>query len=318
MPAFVDTMMYAGQPPWHGLGTYVGEEPRRSREALHAAGLAWSMENQPLFTCFEGPFETEMVHEVPTHRLVVRMDNHAQLGVVGKDYQPLQNSEAFSFLDSLVEDGSMRYHTAGSLRGGKKVWMLGKIGSTDIVPGDRVDQFILGHNAHDGSGSFRIMFTTVRVVCANTAAIALEKGRGTGISIRHTRNMKNRVADAQEALGLAVKTHKENEEFLRYLAGVELTQDKVRNIIESLVPLPKEGLTPTRALNQQAKILELFENGKGQDIPGVAGTAWAFHNAVTEYTSHYRTSRGGHRFESAILGSGSKMVEKANRLLVTA
>lgn len=317
MPAFVDTMMYAGQTPWHGLGTYVGEDAVLSSEALHAAGLAWSVEKQPLFTCFEGPFEAEMVHEVPTHRLVVRMDDHSQLGVVGKNYQPLQNDEAFSFLDSLVEDGSMRYHTAGSLRGGKKVWMLGKIGSTEVVPGDRVDQFILGHNAHDGSGSFRIMFTTVRVVCANTAAIALRQGRGTGISIRHTRNMKSRVADAQKALGLAVKTHDENEEFLKYLAGIQLTKKRVEQIISDLIPLPEKG-NVTKAQNQQDTLLNLFQHGVGQDIPGVSGTGWAFHNAVTEYTSHHRTSRGGHRFESAILGSGSKLVEKANRLLVTA
>ena len=211
----------------------------------------------------------------------------------------------------------MRYHTAGSLRGGKKVWMLGKIGSTDIVPGDRVDQFILGHNAHDGSGSFRIMFTTVRVVCANTAAIALRQGRGTGISIRHTRNMRNRVADAQKALGLAVKTHEENERFLKLLASINLTKARVDSIINDLIPVPEEG-NQTKSLNQQATLLNLFENGVGQDIPGVSGTAWAFHNAVTEYTSHHRTSRGGHRFESAILGSGSKLVEKANRLLVTA
>lgn len=313
MVAAVDTMMYAGQLPWHGLGTYVGEEDVLSFEALHLSGLDWEVEKMPLFTHFD---DLQEIAEVPTHRVVVRSDNSAQLGVVGKNYSCLQNKEGFEFLDALVSEGAMKYHTAGSLRGGKAVWMLGKIGSTEVVPGDQVDQFILGHNCHDGSGSFRVLPTTVRVVCANTAALAIRKGKGQGVAIRHTRNMKLRVADAQKVLGLAVEAHAANEDYLKLLATIQLTKVKVNEIINALIPLPDEG-NPTKALNQQSQLVNLFENGVGQDIPGVAGTGWAFHNAVTEYTNYHRISRGGHRFESAMFGSGSKFVEKANQLLVT-
>ncbi len=314
MVAAVDTMMYAGQVPWHGLGTYVGENAVLSFEALHLSGLDWEVEKMPLFTHFDALQE---IAEVPTHRVVVRSDSNAQLGVVGKGYQCLQNFEAFEFLDALVSEGSMKYHTAGSLRGGKTVWMLGKIGEFEAVPGDKVDQYLLGHNCHDGSGSFRVFFTTVRVVCANTARVALNRGKSQGIAIRHTRNMKSRVADAQKALGLAVEAHQANEEYIKWLASIQLTGKKVTDIIDSLIPLPEEG-NPTKALNQQAQLRDLYLNGVGQDIPGVSGTGWAFHNAVTEYTNYHRTSRGGHRFESAILGSGSKFVERADKLLVTA
>jgi len=319
MPAYVETMMYAGAVPWHGLGTYVGDDDILSDEAIVAAGLDWSADKTPLFyeESSDSPWGSPSTKKIDTHVAMIRSDNKRCLGIVGDGYTPLQNKDSFALMDSLVKDGEMKYHTAGSLREGKQVWLLGQIGSFDVVPGDRVDKFMMLSNSHDGSSALRMFFTNVRVVCANTAALALDGARGKGMTLRHTKNLTNRVEQAQKALALAVKHHEKMEEFMRHLADTNMTASKMDEFINSLIPLPEEGKSMTRAENQQGQLLELFERGRGQDIPGVRGTAWAAFNAVTEYTNYERSTRGGqsNRFESALFGSGAKMVDQAVKLL---
>ena len=57
----------------------------------------------------------------------VRTDTKAVLGVVGRRYRVFQNHEAFDFMDGLVGDKLAMYETAGSLHGGKRVWMMASI-----------------------------------------------------------------------------------------------------------------------------------------------------------------------------------------------
>jgi phage/plasmid-like protein (TIGR03299 family) len=303
-------MMYVGRTPWHGLGEYVGEEPVLSSDALKLAGLDWEVEEHPLTLAGH-------TQPIPDKAAIIRKDNYVHLGVVGRVYRPLQNREAFAFMDVLVAEGQMRYHTAGSLRGGKKVWMLGQIASFDAVPGDRVDQFLLGYNQHDGQGAFRIFFTAVRVVCANTARLALEQDGRRGVAIRHTPGMCRRVNDASQLLGLARKSHENYRELIVVLARTRLRGAAAEEVVKELIPLPI-GKNPTRALNTRRRILSLYDHGRGQDIPGVRGTAWALYNAVTEYTNYRRTTRRGQagRFEAALFGTGHNLVERATKALV--
>jgi phage/plasmid-like protein (TIGR03299 family) len=189
-------MMYCGEPPWHGLGTRL-DAPATAEEAINAAGLNYEVRLTPLATA-DGL-------DVPQRKAVVRYDTQEVLGVVGNDYVPVQNREAFGFLDAVVAGGGLRYHTAGGLGRGERVWMLAKLPEQIRVKNsdDLVDQFLLLSNAHNGTAALRTFFTPIRVVCANTLAVAHRRGEGQGISIRHEGNLTAKIKEAQQLLGLA-------------------------------------------------------------------------------------------------------------------
>lgn len=308
----VETMMYAGVTPWHGLGHYVGDVDVDSKTAIEKSGLDWLVQKTPI--------RTEAGKVIETHSAIVRATDGAVLGVVGSKYQPVQNVETFALLDSLVADGSMRYHTAGSLRGGKRVWLLGKIGSFELVPKDKIDQFIFAWNAHDGSGSFRLLFTTTRVVCANTARVALDNR--DGIYLKHTRNIGDRIQQAREVLGIARQEHSEFESFAQMAANKSMTPGNMADVLNAVLPEKYDETERAKETRKKTavQIVDLYFNGIGQDIPGVQQTGWAAYNAVVEFANYHRRAvqktADERRFESTLFGDSADMIDRAKQAII--
>jgi phage/plasmid-like protein (TIGR03299 family) len=312
----VETMMYAGDTPWHGFGVYVGEEPLTSEEAIVKAGLDWKVVKQQLFTSPDGL----NVVEVETHKAVIRTSDGAQLGIVGNRYEPIQNSEAFQFLDSLVGNGKMRYETAGSLRGGQRVWLLGKTDEFDVLPGDTVGNYIFLYNSHDGSRALRVLFTNIRVVCMNTARMALEEGDKEGLRVLHTSNVKEHIRKAESILEVSRTVFNNFIEFSKMATNKHITESDMRDIVDQIIPQPPKDIEASKRLRTVReitanKIVELYHNGTGQDINGVAGTGWAAYNAVVEFFNYYKKARNvrqqERRFESSLLGDSFNLINKA-------
>ena len=315
MPAEVETMIYAGDVPWHGFGTYVGDDDVDSKTAIIKAGLDWEVEKKPIL--FEDS-RGKLYNNIPTHHAIVREHDQHVLGVVGSTYKPIQNHEAFTFMDSLVGAGQMKYHTAGSLRDGRNIWLLGKVGQVEVLPNDQVDQYLMLYNSHDGKGSLRCFFTVVRVVCANTAAAALKESGG--VRLRHTTLIQNHLVEAQTVLGLANDTFTEFGQFAKQLTKVQLDTSDWENFTKTVFPDPIDQKGPSRAEGKRVVLTDLFEDGIGQDIKGVAGTAWAAYNAVVEFSNYYRPARNGNdqekRFIASTLGSKTSLINRATQELI--
>ncbi len=307
-------MMYAGTPPWHGLGTAL-ENPATSAEALAAAGLDFTVELSPLQTAEGVP--------VPARNAAVRSDTGAVLGVVGDRYRPIQNRDCFAFMDGLSASGEVRYHTAGALGGGERVWMLAKLpGRIRILGGDDVtEKYLLLSTTHDGTAALRVHYTPVRVVCSNTLAMAHRGRSGPEVRVRHTGDPASKVAEARQILGTAEKFYEELAEGLNALARHTPKAAELEDYFQALYPDPKEGRNPARSRNVREELFRLFERGIGQDLPETRHTSWAALNAVTEYVDHHRTGRGENvlqrresRLTSAWFGSGARLKERAYRL----
>jgi phage/plasmid-like protein (TIGR03299 family) len=358
----VESMMYTGELPWHGLGTYLGDDTVTGEAAMTAAGLDWhvglwamraappaAVEGTPCPLCakgtvirgkrmlgcdrfkagcdFRAPFDAAAgAVDVPDAYAVVRNADKRVLGTVGPDYKPLQNTEAFGLLDSLAEAGEVRYHTAGSLKGGRRVWLLAEISSLRIepVPGDVSTPYLLLSNGHDGRVSLRVLPTAVRVVCQNTATLALQQGKRDGITIRHTGDMAAKVAEARQALGFCADAVETYAEQAAELARTPMTLPAFLAFAETLVPDPEKG-NPARARGAREKLVELFEAGPGTELRGVRGTRWAALNAVTDYSAHWRTTTGAddatkaaNRLERIWFGNQDDLNATALRTLLAA
>ena len=186
MAANVETMFYVREKPWHGLGTNVEEAPT-SKEALIAAGLNWNVRSEDI--------HLRNGEIVEGYKANVRDTDRAVLGVVTDRYRVVQNREAFAFTDALLGEG-VRYETAGSLLGGRKVWMLARMPHEYVIGGERISPYLLFSNAHDGSGPVRVAITPIRVVCNNTLNLALRTARRSW-SLMHKGKIQARLEEAR-------------------------------------------------------------------------------------------------------------------------
>ena len=192
MAANVESMFYVRETPWHGLGTRVESAPT-SKDALRYSGLSWKVRQEDIKT----------VDGYPIHgyRANIRNDNHAVLGVVSDRYRIVQNDEAFAFTDSLLGEG-VTYETAGSLSGGKRVWLLAKLPDKYKLMGEEVTPYLVFTNSHDGSGAIRVAATPVRVVCNNTLNLALDTAKRSW-SVAHKGDIQRKLDEARNTLFMA-------------------------------------------------------------------------------------------------------------------
>ena len=305
-------MAYFSETPWHGLGVRLNE-PASAAEAIEAAGLNYEVEMKPVSTP-DGV-------AIQGKQAVVRQDTKQPLGIVGNAYQPIQNHQCFGFLDAIVGEGRLHYHTAGALGQGERIWMLAKLdGEIRIRDSEDVtEKFLLLSNSHDGTSSLRVFFTPIRVVCSNTLAMAERRGRRQGVSIAHKGNLDGKIAEAQEILGFARRFYDGMGEKIDRLASYYPTRTQLADYFRALYPDDPETKN-RRAESIRTTLERLFESGRGQEIPETRRTMWSAFNAVTEYVDYHRPTRGiserqqaDSRLKSAWFGAGARLKAEAWR-----
>lgn len=221
---------------WHSLGTIIEDYPT-SREAIRHAGLDYTVEKRTLFTVDNGqPLTDEpdlLVHseiEVPDYFATIRTDTEQVLGVVGKDYEVVQNVDAFSFFDSIVGGGDgIMYETAGALGKGERIFITAKLPEfIKVGKSDLIAQYLFLTTSHDGFGSITTSFTPIRICCQNTLNAALRSQTGA-IKIRHTANAHERLKQAHQLLGITNQLGGEMEQIFNRWAKVKIPINRLKN-----------------------------------------------------------------------------------------
>ena len=291
------------------------------------AGLNWRVSLRPMrSTIVDGGSEVD----VPDHRAVWREDTGTILGVVGTGYRPLQNVDAFEFFEPLVRERLVTLETAGSLREGRRVWVMAKVAGDPavVVPGadDIVDLYALLCHGHDGSLAVRLGSNPVRVVCSNTLSGALAQGDGLAV-IKHTSGMGEALKTARSVLTRQIELFRGSTEGWRFLASrtcsdsdfttyalrvVALVRGESDDEVRERMPDPDSGRRMLKTLRP------LFEGGAGNDRQGVRGTWWAAYNAITQWLTHERGAAKGtdrdqaeRRFAELHLGAGRRLGQRA-------
>ena len=310
MAANVESMFYVRETPWHGLGTKVLEAPA-SKDALQLAGLDWRVQQEPIYTAME--------ELVDGYKANVRDSDRKVLGVVTDRYRVIQNDEAFAFTDGLLGEG-VKYETAGSLQGGRKVWLLAHMPHEYIISGERISPYLLFSNTHDGSGAIKVALTPIRVVCQNTLNLALA-GAKRSWSMIHTGDIKEKMQEAKDTLFLAENYMDELGKEFEALRMKKLTDKQVMEYIEILLPI-EDGSTP----QQEKNMKRLREDMKiryfdAPDLQGVGKNAYRFVNAVSDFATHAEPLRKTANYKENLFSrtvDGNPMIDKAYQMVSAA
>jgi phage/plasmid-like protein (TIGR03299 family) len=302
--------------PWHGLGTPVHHDAT-PQEMLVEAGLDWTVSKRPTRsprTLPVGSGEWDWSSTIPVDDFfaLVRDSDDKVLGPCGKDYIPTQNRQAFEFFKKFTEAGKMRLETAGSLQGGTQVWVLAKLLMTFTLPGgDEVRGYLLFNSPHVWGKSLTIKFVTIRVVCANTLAMAMSESKyGKGFRAPHVRAFDSEVAkEAELSLGIATelftefeatavklsKARASDDVVVRYVADVfqkELITEQfgkdfykqpeleqARLLVDPTSPRVDTSLFKRTAY----EVLSAVNRQPGAGLESSAGTLWGGFNAISYY-----------------------------------
>lgn len=292
---------------WHGLGSVV--ESMTAKEAMVLGGLDFEVGLAPLYAeikpAIESPagiwgWKGNHFKNVSTNFATYRKDTNDIFGVVGSRYEPVQNTEAFAFFDSVIGEGHAEYETVGALGNGERVFITAKLPSHLHVGKDTIDKYLLLTMAHDGSGAVNVLFTPVRVVCNNTLSLALNRATNK-VSIRHTKNALNRLEDAKKILGIAEKNFETLEQYFNRLSHLKITDEDAQNIFKTsfnLIP-QEDGKLSTRAKNKLTAVTNYYNIGVGQE--NIIGTGWGVYNAVTGYLQNGLEREGDKQFTSTFI-----------------
>jgi phage/plasmid-like protein (TIGR03299 family) len=254
---------------------------------------------------------------IPGYYATVREDTEEVLGIVGERYRIVQNHEAFSFIDQLL-GSAINFETAGTLHGGRRVWVLATLPEHVEVGGDPVRPYVLLMNSHDGSTAVVAATTPIRVVCQNTLNWGLQNARQK-FSIRHTEAVTQRVHEARRVLDLSINYYEQFKRFGDHLASERCTERQLQAVLEELYPngTGDSISARTRRSRQHTKdrIAELFLRGDTQG--NAPGSKWAAVNAIVEYGDWLRPLRSGSQRFARVLDDGAEKT-RALQLVATA
>jgi len=306
----VETMGYAGEKPWHGLGNKLpAQQPIDVWK--RQAGMDWKIEESDV-RYITGSNSVGAIHSFPQQKVLYRSDTKAALAVVSKRFKVVQPEDVLEFYRDLTQHSGFELETAGVLREGRKFWALARTGQSVSLRGrDKVDGYLLLATACDGTLATTAQFTSVRVVCNNTLQIALGESNGA-IKVPHRSHFD---ADAiKRQLGITVSAWDGFVVRMRALCECPLDPDAAEGLLRRVLTYQGADNRP-HVVNEQAMatVRALYEGGgRGALTVSSRNTAWGLLNSVTEYVDHHRRARSDdHRRDAAWFGQGALLKQRA-------
>ena len=294
-------MAYAGDLPWHGLGTRVPDD-LTPEQMLEAAGLNWEVEKIEAFAKVGGKNVS-----VDRSALVRKTDNKI-LGVVSNDWNPVQNSDAFEFFNDFIAEGDMEMHTAGSLRGGQIVWALAKVkDGFSLFGGDEVESYLHFTNFHQYGYSTDVRFTPIRVVCNNTLTLSLNTKVERMVKISHRREFDG--DNVKLMLGVAAEKLAKYKKMAQFLGSKRYTNENVVDYFKRIFPV-SGGDNAKKEISKNANVaLGVLDTQPGAEF--ARGSWWQAFNTVTYLTDHLAGRTADTRLASAWYGYNKNLKTKA-------
>ncbi|MDH2597344.1 DUF932 domain-containing protein [Acinetobacter baumannii] len=331
----IETMAFVGQTPWHGLGNQLS--PHRPIEVwAKQAGMDWRIESSNVSYMAKNARGQSIIMPYEEQRVLYRSDTHAPLSVVSQRYQEVQPKEILEFYRGLTEQSGFELETAGVLKGGKKFWALARTGQSAALKGKDVSNgYVLLATACDGTLATTAQFTSIRVVCNNTLAIALRGQDSSAGVVKVPHSTKFDAEKIKQQLGISVRAWDEHMYEMKQLSQRKVTHqeaaayfDAVFNNTtmssteqeESIIQYYLKAASMDKKSNSKSepngramsKAMEMFNGqGRGAELSSAKDTAYGLLCSITEFVDHERRAMSrDHRLNSAWFGRGATIKQR--------
>lgn len=329
----IEQIAYVGETPWHGLGNQLS--PNQPLEVwAQQAGMDWRIESSNVSYMAQNERGQSIIMPFEEQRVLYRSDTHAPLSVVSQRYQEVQPKEILEFYRDLTEQSGFELETAGVLKGGKKFWALARTGqSTALKSKDVSNGYILLATACDGTLATTAQFTSIRVVCNNTLAIALRGQSNSAGVVKVPHSTKFDAEKVKQQLGISVRAWDEHIYEMKQLTQRKVSQQEAKAYFDAVfnnstmsISDPEENIIQFyRNVAQQVqekkpepngramnKALDMFNGqGRGADLSSAKDTAYGLLCSITEFVDHERRAMStDHRLDSAWFGAGAGVKQR--------
>ena len=329
----IERIAYVGETPWHGLGNQLS--PHQPIEVwAEQAGMNWRIESSDVSYMAQNERGQSIIMPFEEQRVLYRSDTHAPLSVVSQRYQEVQPKEILEFYRDLTEQSGFELETAGVLKGGKKFWALARTGQSTALKGKDVSNgYILLATACDGTLATTAQFTSIRVVCNNTLAIALKGATASAGVVKVPHSTKFDAEMVKQQLGVSVRTWVDHMYEMKQLSQRKVSQQEAKayidavfnnstmsltdpeeNIIQFYRDVAQQNLEKKPEPNGRAmnKALEMFNGqGRGATLSSAKDTAYGLLCSITEFADHERRAMSkDHRLDSAWFGAGAGLKQR--------
>ncbi|UBQ37156.1 DUF932 domain-containing protein [Acinetobacter johnsonii] len=329
----IEQIAYVGETPWHGLGNQLS--PNQPLEVwAQQAGMDWRIESSNVSYMAQNERGQSIIMPFEEQRVLYRSDTHAPLSVVSQRYQEVQPKEILEFYRDLTEQSGFELETAGVLKGGKKFWALARTGQSSALKSKDVSNgYILLVTACDGTLATTAQFTSIRVVCNNTLAIALRGQSSSAGVVKVPHSTKFDAEKVKQQLGISVRAWDEHMYEMKQLTQRKVSQQEAKAYFDAVfnnstmsISDPEENIIQFyRNVAQQVqekkpepngramnKALEMFNGqGRGADLSSAKDTAYGLLCSITEFVDHERRAMStDHRLDSAWFGAGAGVKQR--------
>ncbi|MDA3441914.1 DUF932 domain-containing protein [Acinetobacter bereziniae] len=333
----IEQIAYVGETPWHGLGNQLTQNQPIEVWAQQA-GMDWRIESSNVSYMAQNERGQSIIMPYEEQRVLYRSDTHAPLSVVSQRYQEVQPMEILNFYKDLTEQSGFELETAGVLKGGKKFWALARTGQTTSLKGKDVSNgYILLATACDGTLATTAQFTSIRVVCNNTLAIALKGQNSSAGVVKVPHSTKFDAEKIKQQLGISVRAWEDHMYEMKQLSQRKVTKQEAAAYFDavfnntslsiaeqddSIIQFYRNVATHANSTAEttkaepngraMSKVMTMFNgHGRGADLSSAKDTAYGLLCSITEFADHERRAMSqDHRLDSAWFGAGAGLKQR--------
>lgn len=256
---------------WTTVGADISKA-KTVEEALKLSHLNYTVEKVPVFL----PDGTQ----IPGAFCTKREGENITYGVVGDQFEIVQNIEGFDFINAMVPEG-LKFLRAGENR--KFTYIIAQLPSFDLM-GDKVTPHVIFQNSHGGNTTLKATIAPLRIICSNQFNLTFRK-TDNKISLRHTKSIKGRLHTAQEVLIHNSEYLDEFQKQALLMAQKKVSKSQVDSLMDDIFEI-KEEFNPTQVRRMEEKRERFLAAYQAQDNQNFVGTQWGLVNAWTDFVTH--------------------------------